>query len=115
MTLDAQEFIRRFLMHILPQGFAKIRCFGFLANRHRRSRLSLCRQLPNAPPPEIDPQLIDWKTRYQTLTGISLDICPFAIRAECICLRSCLLPGNEDPGIIQLLCRIRYTHHEMSG
>jgi hypothetical protein len=77
MTLDAHEFIRRFLMHILPQGFAKIRHFGFLANRHRRSRLSLCRQLLNAPPPEIDPKLIDWKIRYQDLTGTSLDICPF--------------------------------------
>jgi hypothetical protein len=77
MTLDADEFIRRFLMHILPHRFAKIRYFGFLANRHRRSRLSLCRQLLNALPPEIDPQLTDWKTRYQALTGISLDICPF--------------------------------------
>jgi len=77
MTLDADEFIRRFLMHILPKGLAKIRYFGFLANRQRRSRLSLCRQLLNAPPPEIDPQPIDWKTRYQALTGNSLDICPF--------------------------------------
>jgi len=76
MSLDADEFIRRFLMHILPQGFAKTRYFGFLANRHRRSRLSLGRRLLNAPPPEIDPQLIDWKTRHQALTGESLDICP---------------------------------------
>jgi hypothetical protein len=77
MTLDAHEFIHRFLMHILPKGFVKIRYFGFLSNRHRRDRLSLCRQLLNAPPPEIDPQLVDWKTRYQALTGTSLDICPF--------------------------------------
>jgi hypothetical protein len=76
MPLHAHEFIRRFLTHILPQGFAKIRYFGFLANRHRRSRLSLCRRLFNAPPPEIDPQLIDWKIRHQALTGESLDICP---------------------------------------
>ena len=77
MTLDADEFIRRFLMHILPQRFAKIRYFGFLANRHRRRRLSLCRKLLNAPPPEVDPQLIDWETRYQAFTGTSLAICPF--------------------------------------
>jgi hypothetical protein len=82
MTLDADEFIRRFLMHILPHRFAKIRYFGFLANRHRRSRLSLCRQLLNAPLPEINPQLIDWKTRYQALTGTSPDICPFCRRGR---------------------------------
>jgi hypothetical protein len=43
MTLDAIEFIRRFLHHILPPGFVKIRHFGFLANRNRSVRLALCR------------------------------------------------------------------------
>jgi hypothetical protein len=76
MTLDAHEFIRRFLIHVLPQRFAKIRYFGFLANRHRRNRLSLCRQILKAPPPETDNQLLDWKSRHQALTGESLDICP---------------------------------------
>src|SRR5450755_3569837 len=47
MTLDAAEFIRRFLLHILPSGFVKIRHFGFLANRNRSSALILCRQLLN--------------------------------------------------------------------
>ena len=42
-------FIRRFLLHILPTGFVKIRHFGFLANRNRSSALVLCRQLLNAP------------------------------------------------------------------
>jgi hypothetical protein len=45
MTLDAVEFIRRFLLHILPSGFMKIRHFGFLANRNRASALVLCRDL----------------------------------------------------------------------
>jgi hypothetical protein len=49
MTLDAVEFIRRFLLHILPSGFVKIRHFGFLANRNRSVRLDLCRKLLNAP------------------------------------------------------------------
>ena len=44
MTLAAVEFIRRFLLHILPSGFVKIRHFGFLANRNRSSALALCRQ-----------------------------------------------------------------------
>lgn len=42
MTLDAVEFIRRFLLHVLPSGFVKIRHFGFLANRNRRESLALC-------------------------------------------------------------------------
>jgi hypothetical protein len=53
MTLDAVEFIRRFLLHILPAGFVRIRQFGFLANRARREKLVLCRALlgaPSAPP-----------------------------------------------------------------
>jgi hypothetical protein len=45
MTLAAHEFIRRYLLHILPSGFVKIRHFGFLANRNRRHDLTLCRTL----------------------------------------------------------------------
>jgi hypothetical protein len=44
MTLDAVEFIRRFLLHVLPSGFVKIRHFGFLANRNHSRELALCRQ-----------------------------------------------------------------------
>jgi len=55
MTLEAVEFIRRYLLHILPCGFVKIRHFGFLANRNRREALALCRALlpeQNDPPPD---------------------------------------------------------------
>ena len=45
MTLDADEFIRRFLLHALPDGFHRIRHYGFLANGGRNNRLALCRQL----------------------------------------------------------------------
>jgi len=45
MTLKAEEFMRRFLLHVLPTGFVKVRHFGFLANRGRRDNLRLCRQL----------------------------------------------------------------------
>ncbi len=45
MTLSAVEFIRRYLLHILPSGFVKIRHFGFLANRNRREALIRCRAL----------------------------------------------------------------------
>ena len=55
MTLDAIEFIRRFLLHILPSGFVKIRHFGFLANRNRSVRLDLCRRHLEAPVPADAP------------------------------------------------------------
>jgi len=48
MTLTADEFLRRFLLHVLPRGFVRIRFFGFLANRRRAERLPLCRQLLDA-------------------------------------------------------------------
>lgn len=49
MTLDAQEFIRRFLLHVLPSGFMRIRHYGFLANRCRGQKLALCRDLIGQP------------------------------------------------------------------
>jgi hypothetical protein len=58
MTLEAVEFIRRFLLHILPAGFVKIRHFGFLANRNRSSSLALCRQHLNASSPADGPATI---------------------------------------------------------
>jgi hypothetical protein len=48
MTLAADEFIRRFLLHTLPDGFHRIRHYGFLANGHRAAKLALCRRLLNA-------------------------------------------------------------------
>ena len=51
MTLPASEFLRRFLLHVLPRGFMRIRHFGLLANRHRKPKLERCRALLAAPPP----------------------------------------------------------------
>jgi len=52
ITLAADEFIRRFLLHTLPDGFHRIRHYGFLANRQRAAKLALCRRLLDAPSPE---------------------------------------------------------------
>jgi hypothetical protein len=75
MTLAASEFIRRFLLHTLPDGFHRIRHYGFLANGHRRAKLAHCRQLLAAPPP-APPAPADYRERYRQLTAVSLDICP---------------------------------------
>ena len=57
MTLEAVEFVRRFLMHVLPTGFVRVRHYGLLANRCRREKLARCRELLGmaAPPADAAP------------------------------------------------------------
>ena len=45
MTLHAVEFLRRFLLHVFPKGFVRIRHYGFLSNRNRKKKIALCRRL----------------------------------------------------------------------
>jgi hypothetical protein len=59
MTLGSQEFLRRFLLHVLPRGFVRIRSFGFLANRRRTNLLPLCQQLLlRHPKPVPSPEVV---------------------------------------------------------
>jgi hypothetical protein len=53
-TLKAGEFIRRFLLHVLPDGFHRIRNYGLLANGHRTEKLALCRKLLDVPSTPTD-------------------------------------------------------------
>jgi len=77
MTLVAEEFIRRFLLHVLPEGFQRIRYYGFLANRYRAEKLALCRQLLQIPPPAPNLEVKkDYRNRYEEITGVSLKTCP---------------------------------------
>ncbi len=76
MILDAVEFIRRFLLHVLPDGFVKIRYFGFLAHRNRKQCVALIRKM-------IDPSGAPVQIRQETvgqmmlrLTGIDIALCP---------------------------------------
>lgn len=55
MTLAGVEFLRRFLLHVLPKGFVRIRHFGLLANRTRKVKLAQCRALLGAPTPAVRP------------------------------------------------------------
>jgi hypothetical protein len=76
MTLDAQEFIRRFLLHVLPDGFMRIRHFGFLANRSKKQALAQCRNLLKLDPalPQIPKQsALDLLLKF---TGVDLSRCP---------------------------------------
>ena len=74
MELDAHEFIRRFLLHVLPRGFVRIRRFGLLANRNRGAKLARCRDLLGVAGtgPEVE---LDWQALYEKLTGRPITSC----------------------------------------
>jgi hypothetical protein len=89
MTLDAGEFIRRFLLHVLPSRFMRLRHYGLLSNRDRNQKLARCRALlPQSDPPETEPSSkpTDWKSWYQAVTGISFDICPACRQGHMVCV-----------------------------
>ncbi len=75
MALDADEFLRHFLLHVVPSGFMWIRHFGLLANRTRGATLMRCRDLLDQPTPEeVRPESV--AVLMQRLTGIDLSRCP---------------------------------------
>jgi hypothetical protein len=86
MTLDAGEFLRRFLMHVVPRGFMRIRHFGILANRHRGRNLQQCRQLL-APHTNTRPNAEASSPAAPTADEPSIhdhDTCPFCHRGRMI-------------------------------
>jgi len=76
MTVSAEEFIRRFLQHVLPPGFQRIRYYGFLANCHRTAKLSLCRQLLATACSLLLPQSADCRDFLAALTKTNPRLCP---------------------------------------
>jgi hypothetical protein len=76
-TLPAVEFLRRFLLHVVPRGFMRVRHYGLLANRTRVAKLSRCRELLGVPPPLAAPvpneSLAD---TVQRLLGLDITRCP---------------------------------------
>lgn len=92
MRLNAHEFIRRFLLHVLPSGFQRIRNYGFLANRYRQVKIALCRKLLGAPVPvvavDVPDQATDYRDRYQRLTGLSLRDCVHCGKGQMVRIES---------------------------
>jgi hypothetical protein len=99
MRLDAQEFIRRFLLHVLPSGFQRIRHYGLLANCQRAVKLARCRELLAVPAPTAQPAdtPVDYRDRYELLTGKSLRICPKCGRGHMVCIET-FQPGTMPRG-----------------
>ena len=95
MTLQAHEFIRRFLLHVIPKGFVRVRHFGFLANRSK-SHLAKCRQLL-----DLNPVLPKLPTRsvqelMLQLTGIDITRCPLCQKGTLVFLANLPVPAPWD-------------------
>ncbi len=78
MTLKAEEFIRRFLLHVLPSRYVRIRHFGLLANRKRKNTIALCRKILEKG--QIVTQQNDsketWQEQVFRICGIDVTLCP---------------------------------------
>jgi predicted Zn-ribbon and HTH transcriptional regulator len=95
MTLDAHEFIRRFLLHVIPKGFVRVRHSGVLANRSK-SLLSKCRQLldlgpavPKLPKKSVHELMLE-------LTGIDITRCPLCQKGTLVLLAELPVPAPWD-------------------
>jgi len=104
MALTADEFIRRFLLHVLPNGLRRIRYYGFMGNCHRKERLALCRRLLGMQVAEHQtaelPPKTDYLDRYEDLTGCSLRQCPQCRRGTMVVVRIFPRPGTRSPTVI---------------
>src|SRR5580658_3458171 len=99
MTLDGGEFIRRFLIHVLPDGFHRIRYYGFLGNCHRASKLAQCRELLGmAPPLPATGPSADYRDRFEALTGLSLRQCPHCHTGIMVVLGCIAMPSVCELG-----------------
>jgi Zn finger protein HypA/HybF involved in hydrogenase expression len=79
MTLAAEEFIRRFLLHVLPKGFVRIRHFGLYASVNVHTRLEAARRLLEPERAEVEPETVaakTWDERLFELTGVDVTVCP---------------------------------------
>jgi hypothetical protein len=106
MTLEATEIIRRFLLHVLPNGFHRIRYYGWLGPRHRTKTLARCRQLLGttvaaAPMTGETSPPADYRDRYESLTGVSLRRCPICTEGHMIVTLS-WLRGCAGPAVARL-------------
>jgi hypothetical protein len=89
MSVSAEEFLRRFLQHVLPDSFQRIRHYGLLGNRHRAEHLDRCRELLAMLPPVPQPNR-NHRERCQLVTGIDPLRCPQCHRGTMV--RIAVLP-----------------------
>jgi len=109
LTLEAFEFIRRFLLHVLPSQFVKIRYYGILSHRSRKGKLLRCKKLLGVWIPEQSKEVLKetWQDLLTRITGIDPRVCPYCGKGKMIqretlppcsiCLADDLLPHPGCP------------------
>lgn len=97
MTLDVFEFIRRFLLHILPEKFVKIRHYGILSNRNKKAKLKRCREILGRITERVNKAFEDI---FYELTGIKYYICPVCGKGIMI-KREVILPDIHGPPLYE--------------
>jgi len=97
MTLDAQEFLRRFALHVLPRGFNRIRHYGLLANRNKRALLAKARAALHAPAPTPAPAPAESVTAFwQRVASLDIERCPHCHRGT-LRVVATLAPRTHPP------------------
>ncbi len=102
MTLEAGEFIRRFLLHVLPDNFYKIRYYGILSSRNKKTKLTQCRQILGVKE-KINEESVttkSWKEILYELTGVNIYQCPECKRGKMILVEAMTagsLNANRSP------------------
>ena len=97
MPLSAFEFIRRFLLHILPEGFVKIRHYGILSNRNRKTKLWQARQILCTWYEQVQDEEPTWQELLYRLTGIDPGICPACGKGQMMTKEVLFPKTNRSP------------------
>jgi hypothetical protein len=95
MTLKADEFIRKFLLHVLPARYVRIRHFGLMGNRNRKDNITLCRELLGTGKTVTKEKIKQetWQEQLIRIRGIDVTRCPICQKAGCPGLRCYSLIG----------------------
>ena len=96
MTLSPQEFMRRFLLHVLPGGFHRIRHYGLLANSNRRDNLAVARELLHVAPPPAPDESADEPSAMPVPTFVCAH-CGSAMVVLEVFLRDCSIRAPPAP------------------
>ena len=95
MKLHAMEFIRRFLLHVLPKGFCKIRYYGIFASRNRKTLLTLCRKALGYRISKSKFTGLCWQESLQLISGINVHVCPVCKKGKMTTIA--ILKGYRGP------------------
>jgi hypothetical protein len=109
LTLASEEFLRRFVQHVLPRGFPRIRYFGFLANRRRARTLPLCRALLHQAPPQETPH--DDREVIIVTSRLSIGVQSSGPTRRCtgqVCRSSDFATGREQTSPVTLKTKVNY-------